>query len=381
MVGNVIRSILFFCVVTVCGAGAGLIARFTLVGEAFTPRRGEWSVQFVRDGDDALAVEDLNSASHLGVNHDRVKRSFRDVVTTANRNTVRVRVEGKQVALGAIVSPDGWIVTKASELGTPLTCLVPGGRSYPAEFIEHDEDTDLALIKIDCQGLEPAVFDDLELPIGSWVCIPGGSGDFPLVVGVVSAATRDLEAETAMLGIEPQDSHAGPVIHRVMKKSVAERIGLKQGDIVKRINGTELRSSQELIRFIRGLHEGDLVKLSLHRKGETVEINARLGSATALMQSSEGLDGFERGPTSHRLSGFPEVIQHDCLLLPQQCGGPAVDLDGRIVGLNIARAGRIATYALPSKLVSRRVATLLEQARRQEQKTPTTTVGIGESNE
>ena len=31
-----------------------------------------------------------------------------------------------------------------------------------------------------------------------------------------------------------------------------------------------------------------------------------------------------------------------------QCGGPLVDLDGRAVGLNIARADRTATYAIPA---------------------------------
>jgi len=33
---------------------------------------------------------------------------------------------------------------------------------------------------------------------------------------------------------------------------------------------------------------------------------------------------------------------------PDQCGGPLIDLDGGVVGINIARAGRVATYAIPA---------------------------------
>ena len=34
------------------------------------------------------------------------------------------------------------------------------------------------------------------------------------------------------------------------------------------------------------------------------------------------------------------VIQHDTVLRPVNCGGPVVDLDGRVVGVNIAHGGR-----------------------------------------
>lgn len=46
------------------------------------------------------------------------------------------------------------------------------------------------------------------------------------------------------------------------------------------------------------------------------------------------------------------------MLEPWQCGGPLVNLDGQAIGLNIARASRVATYALPSALVQRVIADL-----------------------
>jgi serine protease Do len=57
------------------------------------------------------------------------------------------------------------------------------------------------------------------------------------------------------------------------------------------------------------------------------------------------------GPVSPRASDFPAVYQHDTIVAPNQCGGPIVDLDGHALGINIARAGRTETYALPADLI------------------------------
>jgi len=48
--------------------------------------------------------------------------------------------------------------------------------------------------------------------------------------------------------------------------------------------------------------------------------------------------------------------------MPEQCGGPLVDVHGRVIGINIARAERIATYALPAKIVQEIAARLIRQA-------------------
>jgi serine protease Do len=63
---------------------------------------------------------------------------------------------------------------------------------------------------------------------------------------------------------------------------------------------------------------------------------------------------------SERRGGFSLAIQHDSVLKPADCGGPIVDLDGKAVGLNIARAGRVESYALPAAVVRASVAKLLE---------------------
>ena len=57
------------------------------------------------------------------------------------------------------------------------------------------------------------------------------------------------------------------------------------------------------------------------------------------------------GEVSQRAEGFEQAIEHDTVLQPWLCGGPLVNLDGKAIGLNIARASRVTTYALPARLV------------------------------
>jgi serine protease Do len=65
------------------------------------------------------------------------------------------------------------------------------------------------------------------------------------------------------------------------------------------------------------------------------------------------------GELTRRRFGFPSALQHDTVLSPAECGGPIVDLEGRVVGFNIARAGRTESYALPVAEVNQRLVDLM----------------------
>ena len=54
------------------------------------------------------------------------------------------------------------------------------------------------------------------------------------------------------------------------------------------------------------------------------------------------------GPLSDNRKDFPNALQHDLTLRPNECGGPLIDLDGKLVGVNIARGGRVKSYAIPT---------------------------------
>ncbi len=139
-------------------------------------------------------------------------------------------------------------------------------------------------------------------------------------------------------------------ITRVEPKSAAEKAGVKANDVVITIadkNITDLEGMQEAIGLRKA---GETITVRVRRDDKEVEMKATLDrrptDARADFQNSFGGAGL-----SERRSGFPVVLQHDTILKPSECGGPLVDLDGKTVGINIARAGRVETYALPAETV------------------------------
>jgi serine protease Do len=94
------------------------------------------------------------------------------------------------------------------------------------------------------------------------------------------------------------------------------------------------------------------VELRLRRDNSEMAMKATLTDRNAGPQSERAeFQNALGGKLSDRRSGFPLALQHDTVLRPNLCGGPVVDLDGKTIGINIARAGRVASYALPGNVI------------------------------
>ena len=90
-----------------------------------------------------------------------------------------------------------------------------------------------------------------------------------------------------------------------------------------------------------------------------MNVEVKLGTNSSPMRSDQESVW---GELSEVRSGFQRVLQHDTVLKPEDCGGPVIDLSGDVVGVNVARAGRIETLALPAKQVQAIVARLVSAA-------------------
>jgi serine protease Do len=164
---------------------------------------------------------------------------------------------------------------------------------------------------------------------------------------VVSLAPQEVKND-GVLGIRLRNGDPGPIIIDVIEESAAAAAGLVGGDMVLRINEETIRSSDALVRIVGRRLPGDEVQLLIRRQDEEMTLKATLGRRADLDLENSDFQSFLGGELSARRSGFPSVLQHDTFLMPQHCGGPIVDLEGRVVGINIARAERIASYALTS---------------------------------
>ncbi|RMF40228.1 MAG: PDZ domain-containing protein [Planctomycetota bacterium] len=291
-----------------------------------------------------------------------VLRSFHDAIGQSWQATVRVSAGGDQVALGVVVDARGWILTKASQLpgDEDIYCELYNGREYPAQIVDKAVDNDLALLHIDADGLPVAQWRRRIPPRGSWVATTDAS-EMPRAVGVVSTGIVAVEQSTAVLGVNLTDTSQGAAVIHVLPGTGADLAGLRMGDTIFEVNGRSVTGLRSFRRAITGMHGGDTVALRVRRGDQELALKAIL-----MDLSDELLDDTEMevsGPVSARSTGFEQVFMHDTVLQPHECGGPLVDLDGQVVGLNIARAGRVTTYALPADVVLPLVDEMLQRAR------------------
>ena len=283
-------------------------------------------------------------------NHARVKSAFRDVVDLPSKSTVRILCGGKSVALGTVVDAEGYILTKASELSHNVECQLSSGRRLPATVVGVLREHDLAMLKVDAQPLPAVEWNVQGLRVGSLLATPG-LGAVPASIGVVSARTRPVAALRAVLGVKLSQANRGARIDQVFDGSGAAQAGLLVADIVTHLNGKRIAHYQQLMDALAEFQPGDRLQLAVAREGKSLQISAVLGSLDELVHEDLAFQETLGGDISVRRAGFPNVLQHDTVLKPADCGGPVVDLDGKVVGINIARAGRVASYAIPSSVV------------------------------
>ncbi len=293
-------------------------------------------------------------------------KAFDGALGDSWKSTVRFMYGGEQVALGAIVDSDGWIVTKASQLprSGEITCQTYDGQEFVASVVNRIQDNDLALVHIPETKLTAITWDSNSTPErGKWLATTDLKRT-PIAVGVISAGVQNIDPKPTRLGVTLETSRGGGAVTMVLPGSGADEAGIKVGDTLYSVNGKTLFSRDSIIDEIGKVganRAGEYLRIGVDRAERRFEVEARLMDLT-----DELLDKTEmevNGRVSARSTGFNTVFSHDTVLEPQDCGGPLVNLDGKVVGINIARAGRVTSYALPSNTVKPLVDSMLAQAK------------------
>ena len=273
------------------------------------------------------------------------------ITLKAAESTVEVLVNGEPVVLGTVVTADGMIVTKDTETKSGKIAVRLGEEVVDAELVERFASRDLALFRVDRKGLQAIEWipEDHPAPIGSLLTAADKDGE-PLGIGLVSVLPRTL-SNVGYLGIQTGFVDGGGVlVGLVTSDSAAERCGMKSGDIIKSLNGKVIDSPIDFSYQIQKHRAGEEVEIGCKRGDEELTFTAKLGARSVGGGGSARARRMNEmsGPLSERDSGFPEALQHDIPLLPSDCGGPLMDLDGRCIGINVSRAGRVKTYAIPA---------------------------------
>ena len=249
-----------------------------------------------------------------------------------------------------------------------IKVLLNDKRAYSAKLIGSDQQSDVALIKIDAKDLPVVkIGNPKDLKPGEWVAAIGAPFGFDnsITAGIVSAKGRSLPNENytpfiqtdvainpgnsggplfnlkgQVVGINSQiysrsggfmgisfaipidvamnvadqikktgkvqrgqlgviiqevsydlaksfglDKAGGALVAKIMPNSPAAQAGLQVGDIVRSVNGEEVRASSDLPVMVGAIAPGKEVRLGVWRKGEEISVKVQLGSVGASVET------------------------------------------------------------------------------------------------
>jgi len=135
------------------------------------------------------------------------------------------------------------------------------------------------------QGLSFAIPIDLALKVKDQIVATGKAEHARLGVSIQ-------EVNQALADSFKLERPEGALVSSVEKGGPADKAGLQTGDIIRKVDGRLIASSGDLPAIISQAAPGDTVAMEVWRKGETRQIDARLGIANdGAQKMAKGPDG------------------------------------------------------------------------------------------
>ncbi len=299
---------------------------------------------------------DFDSTRH-GV---KLKSVFTEVAAKAEHLVVQVEINSGKKCTGTLVEVNsrngtGIIVCKASLLGESISkqdqfrCCDAERVWRKAEFLGYEKELDMCFLNVDFSDSKPLPTIPIAktMKAGQWLVSLEYGRRHPGGVGVLGAEPRTIGSSRGFAGLNVDETDHGLAITKVMANSGASRAGLKRGDHLMESEEKHATKRRWFSKLLRQYEPGDWLPLLAKRGNMLIHVDLQIGTPwTSTFERQAVMNRFG-SDVSRRKTGFRSVLQHDTILHPQKCGGPIVNLQGELVGVNIARAGRTDTLAVP----------------------------------
>lgn len=191
-----------------------LLKGFTGNEEQVTPEQKTQEDELVEEEAGAAGLDEKREGSELLL--EEFDKAINEVVEGITPSVVNIRVtikvqdifgqiqEEEGIGSGVIYTEDGYIITNnhVASGAEELLVTLYDGSEYPAELVGADENTDVAVIKIETDGLKAASFTSIDsAKVGDLVIAVGSPFGLQQTVttGVISAKGRDISVSQETL--------------------------------------------------------------------------------------------------------------------------------------------------------------------------------------
>ncbi len=215
-------------------------------------------------------------------------------------NTDQLRVGDFVVAIG---NPFGLGQTVTSGIVSALGRTGLGIQGYE-DFIQTDASINpgnsggaLVNLRGELVGINTAILAPTGSNVGIGFAIPANMVSRLMNQIVAHGAVRRGQLGVAAQDLTPELAQAfaiaadqGAVITQVSPRSAADHAGLKQGDIVLRINEKPIRDSASLRNAIGLLEVGEAAQIEILREGKPLTLDAKVGEYVPVKADGEAIN-------------------------------------------------------------------------------------------
>jgi serine protease Do len=304
-------------------------------------------------------MEQLSENRRIGQFEKRSEEEMKlySPIAESHRNdVVAIRDGGLLLCLGTVMTADGYILTKASEIEGAIDpeVILPKGGRFKAKELGRDVAFDLVLLKVEATDLQAVQFQQSQVQLGQLAFLQDARGraSIPTVVSVEPHAMES--SKKAFLGIVQDQDENGVRIRKVIPGGAAERNGLKEDDVILSIAGQDVQGPNQLVQRIQQFQPFDKVAVRYMRGDQirTIELvlTPKFTNENPLLPLYNDIELMGQFASVHS-AGFPRAMQIDADVYPTKVGGPLLNLDGEALGIVIARADRYPTYVIPADSV------------------------------
>jgi serine protease Do len=259
--------------------------------------------------------------------------------------------------MGTLLSLGGkrYVLSKSSMVGENPSMITDKGEDDILSLIKRDEASDLVLLA--CAKKLKAGLKLADIPIDTlassdlsmFLISPNPDNDGELsVLGTTRFSLKPI-SNAGYLGAGVEIKEGKLIFSSVQANSPASQGLIKVGLELVSINGSLLRDIPTFISTVQSNRPGDLLRILIKEGDKESALSIQLGKrpmASSNHVAEQFLDG-----KSMRRDGFAEAFAHDARLKPNECGGPVMSLNGRFLGINIARLSRTSSIAIPANVV------------------------------
>jgi S1-C subfamily serine protease len=289
------------------------------------------------------------------------------------RSIVVVLSPDQPVALGLVVGADGWILTRASELEDRVLCQLADGRRLKASVMARSEEHDLALLKVAATDLTVVAWSDRPLKPGALVASVRPEPS-PLVFGAVASPVLKVTLYKGgrlpfdVQAPEPAADIPGVQITDVWQGEPTRKEVVQDYDLLTHVEGTPVPTVKEYQRVTKPLLAravaGEKLELTIRRDDEALKVKVRIECDFVSGGSYRYLGG--------RRGGLPAAFLHDAWVPRSHNGSAVVDVEGKVIGMNLATesVGNLRAreaglmHAIPADVLRKLVGELRKSAKR-----------------